>query len=327
VPLLLDRKALRPLFTEARWIEESFQIIERSLLEGAGCFSWLQMPLADGYGQGDGRRTVNVQVETVPPGGGYVRVYPDRSAAAPSGGHPALLLDADGRLLALLAADDLNAWRTAAPVAVAARVLARPGARTVTVLGSGRQAEHHIRALRTALPTVETIYVHSRTAEHRERLAATIAADGVACRAVSDPAEAVASSDVISVTGRGYGDPLIDPAPKDGALVTSILPITVPDAHGSRPPRLVVPSLHGPESRSSGWDPPHGPPGAAAGRTAGGVAVTLADVLRGTADARAEPGEVVVYEQRGQFGWDHALMRWAYLRASETGAGVPFDLV
>lgn len=326
MPLLLGRDALRPLFTDARWIEESFQVVEDALSAATGRFSWLHLPLAGGRDEGDAPRTVNVQIETVPNGGGYVRAYPGRSAGAAPGGHPALLLGGDGRLLALLAADELNAWRTAAPVAVAARHLARPGARTLTVLGSGRQAGHQIRALRVALPLVTEIRVHSRTAEHRERLAGAVAADGVDCRAVADPAEALASSDVIAVTGRGYGDRLADHPPKDGALVTSILPITVPGADGPRPPRLVVPSLRGPESRPSGWDPPHGPPAAAAGRDAGTVDATLADVLRGTAKARAHAGEVVVYEQRGQFGWDHALMYWAYRRAVRNEAGVPFDL-
>lgn len=319
MPLILDREALSPLLAEPHWIEESFQVIEASLTEPEGCFSWLHLPLAEAS-------TVNVQVETRPARGGYVRVYPGRSAAAAPDGHPALLFDAGGRLLALLATDDLNGWRTAAPVAVAARRLARPGARTAVVLGSGRQAGLQIRALRTALPGLDTIYVHSRTARHRERLAAAVAADGVTCRAVAAPAEALTTCDVIAVTDRGYDGVLAAHPPADGTLITGILPMTIPSVPGVRPPRFVVPSLRGPETRASGWDPPHGRPGPAVGRTRDEVDATLADVIRGTARARAAAGDVVVYEQRGQFGWDHALLHWAYQRATESGAGVPFEL-
>ncbi|MFC4910175.1 hypothetical protein [Actinomadura gamaensis] len=311
--MLLDRDALRPLFTEPHWIEESFGVVERALTAAAGRFAWLHMPLSGEAGD-DGDQRVNVQVETVPDGGGYVRAYPGRSAAPPAG-HPALLLDSGGRLLGLLAADDLNAWRTAAPVAVAARHLARPGARTVTVLGSGRQAEHLIRALRVALPAVDTIHIHSRTPEHRERLATAVHG-----RAVADPADALAAADVIAVTDGGHGDLLAAHPPSPGALVTAIMPLPL------RTDRLVVPTFDGPEGRPSGWDPPHGPPGAAAGREPGEADATLAEVVAGAAAARTDPGQVVLYDQRGQFGWDHALLLWAFRRMTEAGRGVPFEL-
>jgi alanine dehydrogenase len=63
---------------------------------------------------------------------------------------------------AVLEADLLGRARTAAASAVAARLLARPAARTLGVIGCGRQAEWHVRALREAVPTIEEVVVHCR---------------------------------------------------------------------------------------------------------------------------------------------------------------------
>ncbi len=75
-------------------------------------------------------------------------------------------------LAALVEADTLGQRRTAAASAVAALRLARPGARTLGVFGTGRQATAHIAALRDALPTLEQVHLAGRTAGLAERQAA-----------------------------------------------------------------------------------------------------------------------------------------------------------
>ena len=54
------------------------------------------------------------------------------------------------RIEAVVEADALGQLRTAAASAVAAKHLARAGARTLGVIGAGRQAASHVAALRTA---------------------------------------------------------------------------------------------------------------------------------------------------------------------------------
>ena len=60
-----------------------------------------------------------------------------------------------GELQAILNASPITEVRTAAVSAVATRALARPGARTVAILGAGVQARSHTEAMRAVLGDVE----------------------------------------------------------------------------------------------------------------------------------------------------------------------------
>ena len=75
-------------------------------------------------------------------------------------------------LVAVVEADTLGQRRTAAASAVAARRLARTGARTLGVFGTGRQATAHVAALREALPSIEEVRLAGRHAGPGERRAA-----------------------------------------------------------------------------------------------------------------------------------------------------------
>lgn len=67
-------------------------------------------------------------------------------------------------LLALVDADRLGQLRTGAASAVAARYLARPGARTLGLIGTGWQAESQLACIRAALPGIERVVAYSRDA-------------------------------------------------------------------------------------------------------------------------------------------------------------------
>jgi alanine dehydrogenase len=71
-------------------------------------------------------------------------------------------------LIALIEADRLGQLRTGAASAVAARHLARPGARTLGVIGAGWQAESQVACIREALPGIECVVAYAR---NEERLA------------------------------------------------------------------------------------------------------------------------------------------------------------
>ena len=72
-------------------------------------------------------------------------------------------------LVAVIEADRLGQLRTGAASGVAARHLARSGARTLGVIGCGWQAETQVACIRAALPTIERVVAFCRTPE---RLAA-----------------------------------------------------------------------------------------------------------------------------------------------------------
>jgi alanine dehydrogenase len=68
-------------------------------------------------------------------------------------------------VLAVIEADRLGQLRTGAASAVAARHLAKPGARTLGLIGTGWQAESQVACIRAALPAIERVVAYSRNAE------------------------------------------------------------------------------------------------------------------------------------------------------------------
>ena len=104
---------------------------------------------------------------------------------------------ATGRPLALLDGPTITAMRTGAASGVASRLLARPDAATLTVIGTGAQAEWQVRAVLEARP-ITRIVVHSRSAAGREAFASQIEAlTGIPAEAASSAREAVDAADVI----------------------------------------------------------------------------------------------------------------------------------
>jgi alanine dehydrogenase len=67
--------------------------------------------------------------------------------------------------LALIEADRLGQLRTGAASAVAARHLAKTGASTLGLIGSGWQAESQLACMRVVLPQLERVVAYSRNAE------------------------------------------------------------------------------------------------------------------------------------------------------------------
>src|SRR3954466_15135068 len=202
MPLLLSRADLRPLVTDARYLGGAFERVEAAVLYHqageSGSAAFLRMPLVGGD-----RDAYTVYATSGPHGGG-LRVFPFVGSAMGAGNqHLMLLMDsATGALVALLAGDDLNELRTSVPAGVGARYLAPAGAKTLCILGSGRQARSHARTLRHALPDLEQIVVWSPTSAHREQFAAEMgAALGMHVVASADQQAAVESADVITATG------------------------------------------------------------------------------------------------------------------------------
>jgi ornithine cyclodeaminase/alanine dehydrogenase-like protein (mu-crystallin family) len=84
-------------------------------------------------------------------------IAPDNSTRGLDAHQGAVLLhDGEtGELQAILNASPITEIRTAAVSAVATRALARPGARTVAIIGAGVQARSHAEAMRAVLGDVE----------------------------------------------------------------------------------------------------------------------------------------------------------------------------
>jgi alanine dehydrogenase len=121
-----------------------------------------------------------------------------------------------GELAGVLEADALGRCRTGGASGVAARHLARSGARTLGVIGCGRQAHSQVAAIRAAVPSVDRVVAYCRTPE---RLRAFCAAAG------AEPAEshAEAGAQEIVVTVTTSRDPVLRGEwLREGALVCAV---------------------------------------------------------------------------------------------------------
>jgi ornithine cyclodeaminase/alanine dehydrogenase-like protein (mu-crystallin family) len=102
-----------------------------------------------------------------------------------------------GRPVALLDGAAITAMRTGAASGVATRLLARPDAGTLALIGAGAQAEWQVRACLAARP-IREVLVYARHVAGRVSFAERMtAATGVPVRAVDSPRDAVEAADVV----------------------------------------------------------------------------------------------------------------------------------
>ena len=105
-------------------------------------------------------------------------------------------------LVAVVDANKLGQLRTGAASGVAAKHLARSGAKTLGVIGCGWQAESQVACVRAAVPSIEHVTAYCRTEERLEEFCAKVGAE--AGESHRDPA----SADVV-VTVTTARDPVL----------------------------------------------------------------------------------------------------------------------
>lgn len=120
------------------------------------------------------------------------------------------LFDArSGELCALIEADYLGQVRTGAASGFATRVLARPGARTVGIIGTGLQARTQLEAVALARK-LEIVRAFGRDAARREKFAKDMTARlGVPVAAVASAEEAVRDADIV-ITSTTASKPVLE---------------------------------------------------------------------------------------------------------------------
>ncbi len=127
-------------------------------------------------------------------------------------------------LVALVDALHITALRTAATSAVAADQLAPRRPSTLGVLGSGAEAQAHVRAL-AAVRTLRSVRLFSPNPANRERAAQTLERElRVPCAAVASAAHAVAGADIVVAAARSRDEtPILDGAwLAPGVLLVSV---------------------------------------------------------------------------------------------------------
>lgn len=105
---------------------------------------------------------------------------------------------ATGRPLALMDGETVTAMRTGAASGVATRLLARPDAATLAVLGVGGQAGWQLRAVLASGRPIRSVRVYARSPEPREAFARRMAAEtGIEVVAAPSAEAAVRDADVV----------------------------------------------------------------------------------------------------------------------------------
>ncbi len=219
----------------------------------------------------------------------------------------------DASLIALLEADRLGQVRTGAATGVAAKYLARSGATSVGLIGSGWQAESQLAAVRAAVPTIERALVWSRSRDKVESFCARTGAD-----AAESPQE-VATCDVV-VTATNSKDPVLrGDWLRDGALVCAV------GANDGRSRELDNAVLERASFVCCDWlEDAKVESGDLIEPVTTGVLDWLEvhqfhEVVAGETAGRQADGDIVVFKSNGIAPWDIALAADVVRRALERG--------
>jgi alanine dehydrogenase len=224
-----------------------------------------------------------------------------------------LLFRADSpELVAVIDADKLGQLRTGAASGVAAKHLARAGARTLGVIGCGWQAETQVACIRAALPGIERVVAYCRTESSLREFCERVGAE---------PGEThrdAGECDVV-VTVTGSPDPVLRGEwLQPGALVCAV---GANDGRRRELDNVVLEratfvccdSVEDAKLESADLIEP----------VAGGVldwleVHELQEVVAGTIAGRQSDDDVVVFKSNGLAAWDVAVAAAVFERASAT---------
>jgi len=210
----------------------------------------------------------------------------------------------------------ITAIRTSAAAALACDLLARRDARVLAIVGSGVQAEHHLRTF----PMVRDL-AEIRIAALRHDEARRVAELDPRARAVDGVEEAVRGADVVALV-TSAGQPVIDPAWLRPGVHVSSVGYKPPD--GELPPELARTGHLFVETRKA-LEPP--PVGCAELRGLGpGAATELGELLLGRAPGRRDADEITVYKAMGHVVEDIAAAELVVAAARRAGVGTSVAL-
>ena len=238
-----------------------------------------------------------------------------------------LLLDpASGALLALMDARLITEMRTAAVSAAAADALARRGARTLALLGSGVQAGSHLDALRR-VRNLEHVWVWSPNREQRESFARReTERHGLEVEVAPDAERAVRDADLIVTVTTSTAPVLSGAWLKPGACVIAVgasRPETRElDGEAVRRARVFVDSRAAAAleagdilmAEREGAIPP------------GHVQGEIGEVFNGQVAGRTSESEITLFKSLGQAVEDAAAARHVYERARAAEVGIEIEV-
>jgi ornithine cyclodeaminase/alanine dehydrogenase-like protein (mu-crystallin family) len=226
------------------------------------------------------------------------------------------LFETDGpRLAAVIEADHLGRLRTGAASGVAARHLARRGARTLGVLGCGHQAETQVACIRAAVPAIEHVVAFCRSEERLDAFCERVGAEA------GETHRDAGTQDVV-VTITSSRDPVLRGEwLRPGALVIAAganvaSKRELDNAVLERATFVCCDSLEQARLESGDLIEP-----VAAGVLDWLEVHELHEVISGEVAGRQSDEDVVVFKSNGIAAWDVAIGAEALRRAREQGVG------
>lgn len=237
-----------------------------------------------------------------------------------------LLFEAEqGRPLAIVDASEVTGIRTAAVSGLATRLLARPDAGDVAILGSGTQARTNLEAMLT-VRDVRRVRVWSRTRDHAERFAEHEAVrHGIAVEVADTSRDAVEGADIVCTTTSAKEPVLRGEWLSPGAHINA-----VGFAAGGREldteavvrARLFADRRESILNEAGDFLIPKGEGAVDDDHVAG----ELGEVILGIVEGRTSPEEITVFESMGLAIEDLAAADHIYKRAQEKGLGTRVEL-
>jgi ornithine cyclodeaminase/alanine dehydrogenase-like protein (mu-crystallin family) len=238
-------------------------------------------------------------------------------AATPGGAaFVVCLFETDGPTLAgVIEADHLGRLRTGAASGVAARHLARSGARTLGIIGCGHQAETQVACIQAAAPSLERVVAYCRT---EEKL--TSFCERVGAEPAESHREAGAQDVVVTMTNARdpvlRGEWLVPGALVVGAGANVPSRRELDNAVLARASFVCCDSLAQARLESGDLIEP-----VQAGVLDWLEVHELQEVVSGEVAGRQSDSDVVVFKSNGLAAWDIAIGAAALERARERGVG------
>ena len=230
---------------------------------------------------------------------------------------------ATGTPVAVIDGTYVTAARTAAGSALATRLLARPGASQVAVIGTGVQARAHARAL-ARLPGVQTVLIAGRDQSKAKALAGELTTAGVPAQALASAEDAVRSADVVCTTTHAASPVLLREWLRPGTHINSVGYNN--SGEGEVDSATIRDALVVVESRAAALAP--FPAGAVELRRAiehnvidASHIVEVGQIAAGTARGRTGDTQLTLYKSVGVAVQDAAAAALILAAAQERGAG------
>ena len=229
-------------------------------------------------------------------------------------------------LVALIDGQSITGFRTAATSAAAADLLA-PGELDVAVIGSGFEANKHLRAL-AAARALSSVSVWSPRAESRSRFVADLDDLELPLSAAQDAESAVGAANLVICAARSRDEsPTVRGAwLRPGTTVISV-GSTLPeqrevDAELLDRAELIVADMVDEVLHDTG----DALAAKAAGVDLGSKTISLADLVAGRHPGRTSSDQILVYKSVGSAVQDIAVAAMCLAEARRHGLGVPLPI-